>query len=223
MAKKKTTSKEGAPTGAPPALPSEIIRTPLYALANEYTALLDELCELAEENDGLLPDDFDAKFDEIQADVTEKLDNTCVVIRGVAQHQAMLKAEEDRLRDRRKTLERAEAWVKEYMVRQMVRMGIERSDGPRFKVRTQLSNPSCLVNDEDRVPDEYCDVTVTMPAVDFGKLMKLATEHGLDLAPVKGEERTVRRSEVVDEWKAAAGAENVPGTTVVQRRHLRIW
>jgi len=204
----------------PKLLPSEILRTPLYAIADEWLALVDEL-EAAE---GVLTPELEAQFDKMSGALPVKLESCAVVLAGMKQHYEVLDSEISRLRAMRESVDAARVRFRDYVKLQMQRLDIKRSDGVKWKIRRQNTAPSVEIVDLAKVPDEFCTVTVTLSA----ELWRATVEAEDDfLAPIKaafaGAERVPSKRAIGEAWKACAGAEDVPGTVTTQGETVIAW
>lgn len=230
---------EVAPVAAPelaltPAVPSVrdtagIMARPLYDIADEYVALVDYLTERGGEMD----EDSIVAWDGIRGTVAEKLENCALMITALGSLGDLITDEAKRLRERAGEVTSRRDKLKEYVRRQMERMEIKKSEGPRMSVRRQINPPGCTVYDLDQVPPEFTDVTITMTGTGWNNLLailktiipdptksELATDHWGGVWKV---DRRVRSREIIEAWKKTGGVEDVPGTKVEQSESLRVW
>ena len=214
--------------------PSQAAGQPLYQIAAEYGDLLDHLMEVAEQNDGVLPDALADEFESLSGELMEKIQNCGMVIKVLAQQVDTIKAEKQRLSDLQRTVENSKDRLKEYTSANMVKLDIKRSDGDLLKVRTQYNPPKCHVVDADEVPDEFAVISLEMSADDWGKVSSLLTDFELetdDWGPV----RSISTKPIIDRWKKWKKAEeakteddepsefDVPGVKITQNIGLRVW
>lgn len=206
-----------------------LLSRPLYEIADEYLAL----CDMIEARDEGPGEAELLAFDAIQGTVAEKLENCCVMVKALTVHGKVLKEEAASITARAKQFEDRRDGLKEYMLRQLIRMGIKKSEGRALNVRRQDNPPGCVVYDLEKVPAEYQDVTIKMTGVGWANLQAVlktvipdqtegatAIDHWGGVWKV---ERKVRSQEIIDLWKACGGAEDVPGTTCSKGESLRIW
>ena len=209
--------------------PSEILATPLYAIAGEYLALLDEI----DAADGVMTPELEARFDHLQGAVSVKLEACAVVLAGMKSHYDVLDTEIARLRAMRESVEASRVRFRDYVKLQMRRADIKRSDGIKWKIRRQNTAPSVEITDLAIVPDEHCSVTVTLPAALRSELLKWGTDGhdpeslmaSLDAlkAILQPAERVPSKRAIGDAWKACSGAEDVPGTMTTQNETVIAW
>lgn len=68
---------------------------------------------------------------------------------------AMIKDAEQRMSQRRKSLERRIDWLRQYLLVQLVRTGITEIDSPEFVIRTRDNPPRTVIDDEDAIPKTF--------------------------------------------------------------------
>ncbi len=113
----------------------------LYDLVSQYNQVL----EMAEEVDiGTLKDTLES----IQESIEEKAQNTAKLIKSMEVDTKALKEEEQRLADRRKSLENKISSIKEYLQTQLEIAGIDKVKGPILTVSIQNNPPSVKVIDD---------------------------------------------------------------------------
>lgn len=210
--------------------PSQRAGRPLYQIAREYGEVLDELEALAEQNDGVLPDEAAESFTRLEGEVAQKLENCAMVVRALQQQADTIKQEEQRLRALRKGVEADADRLKDYTAMNMARVGLKRSDGTLLKVRIQANPPKAIVTDLGAVPDDFCVVHLTMSAQDYRRVVDIVEQHQAEHGVIWDNpdedwrcEREVRTKPIIAEWKASAGAFEVEGIEIVQNTGLRIW
>ena len=120
----------------------------LYELSQSYVRLQ----EMAEELD---PQTFLDTLDSIKEGFDDKAENTAKLIRSIEGDIEVLKAEEKRLAERRKTYEGKVNTLKEYLQIQMEVAGIEKVKRPLVTISIRNNPPSVRVLDESLIPSEY--------------------------------------------------------------------
>ena len=120
----------------------------LYELSQSYVMLQ----EMAEELD---PQTFLDTLDSIKEGFDDKAENTAKLIRSIEGDIEVLKAEEKRLAERRKTYEGKVNTLKEYLQIQMEVAGIEKVKRPLVTISIRNNPPSVRVLDESLIPSEY--------------------------------------------------------------------
>lgn len=120
----------------------------LYDLVSQYNQVL----EMAEEVD---VDTLKDTLESIQESIEEKAQNTAKLIKSMEVDTKALKEEEQRLADRRKSLENKISSIKEYLQTQLEIAGIDKVKGPILTVSIQNNPPSVFVEDESKIPSAY--------------------------------------------------------------------
>jgi hypothetical protein len=113
----------------------------LYELA-EARGILDEFLA---ETDGELTPEIEALLDQLEGQVSEKVERVALYIREQLVTAAAIKEEEQRLAARRKARERAVEGLKDYLQRQMERLGTTKVDGLLCTVALQKSPPAMRI------------------------------------------------------------------------------
>lgn len=208
-----------------PVLRDRFIADTLANVSLQYWNLLDELNAAAEENEGVVPDDLVAAFDNIEGAVEAKLEQVAAFMALLETKVGQCKDEATRARNKANFWADQHARLKDYVARCMKAKDLKRSDGPdgAWNVRVQKNNPKMIVTDIDKVPVSFTDVALTIDEETWREMCdayKQATD--VDVMPKKVE-RVVRAKDVIAEWKDAAGNDVVPGTTVSQNESLRVW
>jgi predicted nuclease with TOPRIM domain len=113
----------------------------LYDLVSQYNQVL----EMAEEVD---VETLKDTLESIQESIEEKAQNTAKLIKSMEVDTKALKEEEQRLADRRKSLENKISSIKEYLQTQLEIAGIDKVKGPILTVSIQNNPPSVKVIDD---------------------------------------------------------------------------
>lgn len=124
-------------------------------------------------------------LDGIRASLIEKLDAIQGFRANLEAEASAIKAEEQRLADRRKALEKKSASMKEYMEQQLISAGIDAVRSAIWSYRIQNNPPRVSIIDESKVPEDYL---VPQPAkIDKNKIAQHLKE-GKDLGWVSLEQ-----------------------------------
>lgn len=97
----------------------------LYELVNER--LLLEL--MIEEHGGVLTPEVEDALDASNVAIPDKVEKVALFIRELALNRDAIRAEEERLAERRRTLENAERDLRDYLKRQMERASLKKVNG----------------------------------------------------------------------------------------------
>jgi hypothetical protein len=204
-----------------PTVVETVANQPLWAIAEEYKQLALEIVEAAEQNDGVIPDEINEKFDAIEGTLTDKLLGCRQVTVGMRELEKKIK---DEISILKQYLEEVTAQRRRFDDYVITHMGdVTKVEGPRGKMWSQNSNPGCEITDEDKVPDRYKTVTLKVPAADYERLMTFLASHGGFEGSRKWKaEVEVQKSQITAAWKATGGVLEVPGAEVKQKKHLRV-
>lgn len=162
----------------------------LYELADEALAL-DALFAMDE---GEVTPESEALAVELTGKLAQKADSFGGFVKTLEAHAAACKAEEERLRDRRKALENKAAWLKRVGLESLQHMQRLRVEGSLFTLAVQNNPPSVLV---EVLPDR-------LPAA----FVRIIPE--------------VREADKVAIGKALKAGELIPGCSLTQTQSLRI-
>ena len=154
--------------------------------------------------------EIDGHLDSLGAELAAKTDNIAGVLRRMRTEQERLATEQDRIHGRLKTFERAEEWLRAYVLKVMRQRGLKHL---KTESNTLFIRPSdsVAVEDPQLVPADYKNVTVKMPAWLWRCLVELAepAEHH-----IREGIKTVRAAENVSLSaikKAIKSGVDVPG------------
>jgi len=149
-----------------------------YAIAEELTMYFDTLalCETDEQRT-----DVQAQIERLGADLSRKADSIAGVLRRMDTEIGFRKVEEERLRNGRKTIERAEAWLKEYVASVMQKNGMLRISGDSAKVSLRVNGGVEPLKITEELSDAYKDITVRMPATLFEDICGICDDQDVDL------------------------------------------
>lgn len=136
----------------------------LYELTNEYL----QLVELFSQSGGELTPEIEEALARNQADFTSKIDGYCFLCRKFAAEGAVFQAQFDQLDAEKKfwaakaqAKENAVRRLKDYMKRELERMGLNKAETELFRVRIQNSPPAIEINvAADALPERFQRVEV---------------------------------------------------------------
>lgn len=124
----------------------------LYQLSDQYLQLAQKLADM----------DLDAQTisDTIEAsgltdDFTAKAQNVEMMCRELSKDIPAIDAEIQRLKELKERRERVANGLRDYLMFNMQRTGIDRIDSPLFSIRIQNNPPSVEIFDESQVPKQY--------------------------------------------------------------------
>lgn len=150
----------------------------LYHLAGEYQQLAERLSNM----------DLDAQTvaDTIEGSglteaIAEKAQGIEMVARTMEMHTPAIDAEIERLSKLKKQRQAAAAGLREYLKTNMIASGIEKIEGPLFKIRLQ-NNPSAVdVFEPDLVPAEFMTQPAPPPPAPDKTAIKGAIKAGIEV------------------------------------------
>ena len=122
--------------------------TALYEMTGQYR----ELMEMAEELDEQV---FQDTLEMIQEGINEKAENIAMLMRNINGDVEALKAEEKRLQERRRSLEKKHDNMKSYLQEQMIAADMDKVPSTLFKIAIRNNPPKVSVLDENVIPDNY--------------------------------------------------------------------
>lgn len=120
----------------------------LYEFTQNYLQVIERAEELDED---VLIDTIAA----IKESVEDKAENIAKLVRSFESDAKTIKAEEERLAAKRKTLENQVSYLKKYLFEQLDAMGIQKIKRPLFTIAIQANPPSVDVIDESLIPDDF--------------------------------------------------------------------
>ena len=113
------------------------------------------------EADGEITPDIEAQLDALEGEFERKAEYIALLAREAKAEAVAVKQEEDRLAARRKAAQNRERRLKDYLLMSMQRLGVDKVEGQRAKVRVQDSPPSFRwMGEEDAIPEAYRVVSV---------------------------------------------------------------
>ena len=122
----------------------------LYEIAGQYRAVL----EMEPENDDELAAQMNA-LDELGGELTVKAENIVHYMRNLSSEADALKAEEDKLYQKRKAIENKHDRLKNYLAVQLYLAGIRELKAGIFKLRFQPTTPAISIIDESAIPEKF--------------------------------------------------------------------
>ena len=192
-------------------------------------AICDDLQCFHETMDGLdaalfetLPDDERAelqsqrlaltkRIEEIGAQLVTKTDAVAAVLKRIGNEQELVKSEEKRLYARRKSFERAEAWLRKYVVSVMQQQGITQLKTPQNTLFLRTTE-AVVITDQAKLPEAYQDATVRLPLSLWRALVSCAEDFANQVVTRELPLAKVEAKPVLTPIKKCIkGGEEVPG------------
>lgn len=122
----------------------------MYEIADQYRTVLD----IEPESDEELTAQMSA-LDELEGEITTKADNIVRYMRNLSAEADALKAEEDRLYQKRKAVENKHERLKAYLATQLMMAGLRELKAGIFKLRFQPTTPAISIIDESAIPEKF--------------------------------------------------------------------
>lgn len=116
----------------------------LYELAGDYRELMDKL-ESGELSEELLSDTLEG----IRGAIEEKADGIACMLKALEADAAAIKAEEDKLSERRKSKERAYDRMRAYLSDMLLHAGVTNVETPRSQIRFRKSEAVIVDHEAD--------------------------------------------------------------------------
>jgi hypothetical protein len=148
----------------------------LYELVGQRLALQNKLEEL-NFDEVTIADTLEGESTEIQA----KVEDYAFVIRNLESLPEAIKAEEKRLADRRKAIEKRVDHIKNWLLVNMQQAGISKIESPVFTVALQNNPASVIIDDESLIDDGFKRMPDPLPLVVDKKLIKMAIDAGQEV------------------------------------------
>ena len=126
----------------------------------------------------------------VEEDLQAKTGNVAVIMQSMATDIDIIKAEERRLAERRRTIEARRDWLKNYLQENLERMGLDKISTPLFKISLAKNPPAVSITDEKAIPAAYLTIVPQTTVVDK-KAIAAALKEGKE---VPGATLTVGRS-----------------------------
>lgn len=150
--------------------------TSLYNLVGERLALQNKL-ESLDLDAETIADTLDGDSTAIQT----KIESYCFVIRNMEAMPDAIKAEEKRLAERRKAIEKRVDSIKHWLFTNMQMAGISKIESPVFTVALQNNPASVVIDDESLIPTDYMRVPDAPPPSPDKTLIKQAINDGFEM------------------------------------------
>lgn len=127
----------------------------LYKLTEQQR----ELKEVAGNSD-LPAEAFEDTFNALEGQFNDKAESVLHVVQNMDSDVEALDAEIKRLTDRKKVIKNKQDSIREYLRTNMEVNEITKIECPLFSITLAKGRDICVIDDEDKIPDEYTDVKV---------------------------------------------------------------
>jgi hypothetical protein len=152
----------------------------LYELMNEYKDFINAV------ESGDIPEDAIADtLESIEASIEDKIDNTACLLKVLEAEEAAIKAEEDRLAERRKVKANTRERIKTYLSEMLLAMGKTEFESPRNKISFRKTPGKVVFADEKAFIEwasQYDDSLLTYGKPTVNRTaVKMAIEGGKEI------------------------------------------
>lgn len=122
----------------------------LYELAAQYQRDLEYI-----QNSDIDEQQAAQLLDAMQGAIQDKANNIAMVIRNMETTTEAIASAEKQMADRRKSIERKIEWLKNYLLQNMERTGINKIESPYFVIALRDNPESLIVEKDADIPAEY--------------------------------------------------------------------
>lgn len=141
----------------------------------ELTEMYQNIQELIS-NDETNSEELEKALREIKDNINSKVENIAKLIKNIEGDIEVLKIEENRLSERRRTLENKKDRIKNYLESQLKSMGISKVKTPLFTVSIQKNPPRIDIENEEIIPDSFVKYTKSILKKDIIQALKNGKE-----------------------------------------------
>ena len=125
----------------------------LYEVADQYLGDLRKLQEMDIDDKT-----FEDTLEGLSGDLELKATNVALFIRNLEANADAIKAAEKGMAERRKAVEAKVDRIRQYLLDNMLRTGINKIECPYFVLSVRKNPPAVEVFNQDLIPNEYFDV-----------------------------------------------------------------
>jgi hypothetical protein len=161
----------------------------LYQLTSDLVAAQNALAD-----SDLDQETINDTLEGLQGEVVQKMEGCIAISRNLESLAAQIKAAEEKMAARRKTLENRAEWLKEYVKGAMEAAGISKIECPYFRATIKQNPPSVVIDAMQEIPPGF----LRYP----------------EAPPPSADKRAI-----LEAWKAGI---EVPGTHLEQGRRLEV-
>ena len=120
--------------------------------------------------DGVDPEQLEQAFNDVEEAFEDKAKSVLFVLKNMQANIDSVKSEEDRLKKKRATIERQYSGLKEYLMLNMVELGLGKIDNGVLKASLTKPKPMLVVTQEGIVSDLYKVEKITV-SIDKKKML----------------------------------------------------
>ena len=124
---------------------------PLYELADTFVDFARTLVDETEMPNEIIDEYIDAQVGPLEF----KGWNVAAMVLQFEGEAEMIRAAEKRMTVRRKHLEGRAAWLRDYLLVQLIRTGVDELQSPEFVVKVCDNPPRVILDDEAAIPEQF--------------------------------------------------------------------
>lgn len=130
---------------------------PLYEIANQYQKAVIDLTDLE------LPDDVIADtLEGLKGDIIIKGTNVAAMFRNLEAESLAIKNAEQMMKARRTSIDKRVAWMKKYLLDNMIATDTTEISCPHFVIKTRKNPAAVKITDEITLPHKYKKETLVI-------------------------------------------------------------
>lgn len=122
----------------------------LYKLTDDYKTLEGML-----DKEDYDPNDIQNMLDNVKEEIGSKVENIAKLVLSLEGDSEVIKAEEERLKSRREALSHHIDWLRNYILTEMLNVGLDKVKREVLTVSVRLNPPSVEVIDFDSIPEVF--------------------------------------------------------------------
>jgi hypothetical protein len=196
----------------------------LFELDESLSLLMESATEAAADNNGEIPEELrQALLDYCEA-FGAKVDNIANYIKSQEFEARNAKTEIDRLQSRQAAAENKVERLKGLLKYFMESRGLRCMKGRLNTISLRKNSQDSLVVDSaDRIPSEYCRVSITLPVPELEELLRhLPEEHNLRARLTPASNGLVKREPDNTRLRTALASGAVQGAELRRGHHIRL-
>lgn len=149
----------------------------LYEIADNYTALLNQLAEQAD-TDGVIPDDLCEALNQVQDDLKTKMVNVAAYVKSLEAEVNAIAMVKQSMDKRQKALAQQAERLRSYLLNEMQRTDLTYIKHSWLNLRVQVNPPSVFIADEAQIPNCFKETitTVRLLKADIAQALKSGQE-----------------------------------------------
>lgn len=152
----------------------------LYQVADQYLRDLDKLIEM-----DLDDQCFNDTLESLSGELEVKATNVAMFVRNLEANAELIKQAEEQMANRRKAIEKRADRIRQYLLENMTRTGINKIECPFFKIAVRENPESVVIEPDADLPAEFMRQPEPPPPAPDKVAIKAALKAGVILPGVK--------------------------------------